>query len=154
MTLKSASEDLRQRTLDKIAGLWGKLTYIADRRSTDGRYQHWGFERTHGTVTAQETFARAHQSLLGIILRTRLSSLREDLEQASGAAGTSPASYVSQLTAGLHRLLPSGCPKMTELHLTSVLKTLLHLEARREADAQSSSPPPPLGRPPRRPEDS
>jgi len=139
MALKSAREDLRQRTLDKIQGIWGKLTYIADRRSADGAYQHWGFERTHGAATAQETFARAHQSLLGIVLKTPLSSLQEDLKQTSGAAGTSPASYVSQLTAGLHRLLPSGCSKMAERHLISVLKTLSLLEAQREPGSQSSS---------------
>jgi len=139
MSLKSASEDLRQRTLDKIEGIWGKLAYLAGRRSADGAYQHWGFERTHGTAAAQETFARAHQSLLGVVLRTRLSALREDLEKSSGAAGTSPASYASQLTEDRRRLLPSGCSKMAESHLISVLRTLALLGARAQPGSQSSS---------------
>ena len=83
MALKSAYDDLRQRTLGKVAGLWGKLFYLADRRSPDGAYQHWGFERLHGTETAQDTFSRAHHSLIGTILRTRLRLLQEDLETVS-----------------------------------------------------------------------
>jgi len=87
MALKSAYEDLRQKTLGKVTGLWGKLAYIASRRSSDGTYQHWGFERRHGTAAAQDSFARAHSSLIGAILRTRLRSLRDDLEQSSQAEG-------------------------------------------------------------------
>ena len=138
MALKSAYEDLRQTTLSKIDGIWEKLTYITGRRSADGHHEHWGFVRTHGTTNAQEAFARAHQSLIGTVLRTRLRSLREDLEQASGAARTSPVSYVRNLVADPVRLLPSGCQRMTEQHLISVLETLLILEARRQSNSRSS----------------
>lgn len=138
MALKSAYEDLRQTTLDKVRGIWGKLIYIADLRSEKGSYEHWGFERVHGIASAQEAFACAHQSLVGTVLRTRLHRLRQDLEQSSGAAGTSPASYVSNLAADPSRLLPSGCPKMTELHLISVLQTLSILAVRRQPGSQSS----------------
>ena len=152
MALKSAYDDLRQRTLEKIEGVWAKLTYVAERRSEEGGYKHWGFERVHGPATAQNTFARAHNSLVGTILRTRLKLLREDLEQSSGAAGVNPASYAWKLRAGLYQLLPLRCPKMTELHLISVLKTLSVLEARQQTGSQSSSQPPRPGRSPRPPE--
>ena len=146
MAVKSAYEDLRERTLGRIEGIWAKLGYVADRRSGDGAYRHWGFERTHGTAGAQEAFTRMHQTLVETILQTRLSSLREDLEQTSGALRTSPASYVSKLTAGLPGLLPSDCSKMTELHLISILKTLSALEKRQQLGSQSASRRPPLGR--------
>jgi len=154
MALKSAYDDLRQRTLGKVAGLWGKLFYIADRRSPDdGTYEHWGFERMHGTETAQDTFARAHHALIDTILRTRLRLLQDDLKQSSQAEGANPASYVSKLTASLYRLLPSDCPKMTKLHLVSVLKTLSLLETRQPPDSPVALPPPPLDRSPRPPGD-
>ena len=130
MEVKSAYQDLRERTLDRITWLWGKLTYVAGRRSADGTYQHWGFERTHGAAAAQETFARAHHSLIETILQTRVRLLRDDLEQASSAAGTSPVSYVSKLPLTQRGLLPSNCQKATELHLISILKILSLLESR------------------------
>ncbi len=140
MVLKSAYDDLRQRTLGKIEGVWRKLTYVAERRSPEGSYQHWGFERTHGTATAHHTFTRVHQSLVGTILRMRLRLLEEDLMQSSQAEGISPASYASKLAAGLYRLLPSGCSRMTELHLASVVETLSVLQNRQSPpDPRSSS---------------
>lgn len=154
MAVKSAYEDLRDRTLDKIVWLWGKLTYVAERRSANGTYQHWGFERTHGTAAAQETFARVHHSLIDTILQTRLRLLREDLEQASSAAGTSPVSYVSKLTSGQRRLLPSNCQKVTEQHLTSILKILSLLETRSQSGSQASLQRPPLGQSLRPPGDA
>lgn len=144
--MKSAYDDLRDRTLGKIEGIWGKLTYLADRRSPDGSYQHWGFERTHGAAIAQDAFAQVHHALIETILRTRLQLLREDLAQTSGADGSSPAFYVSKLMSGLPRLLPSGCPKVSELHLISILKTLSMLEARTHSGSRSASQPPPPGR--------
>lgn len=146
MARKSAYDDLLQTTLGRVAGLWGKLSYLAGLRSAEGGYKHWGFERVHGPATAQDTFAQAHQSLIGKTLRSRLKLLRDDLAQSSGAAGVSPASYVSRLTEGLHQLLPSGCPKRTELHLVSILKTLSILAVRRQPGSQSSSQPPPPDR--------
>src|ERR1700722_9768613 len=150
MALKSAYDDLRQLTLGKIEGIWRKLAYIAERRSLQGGYQHWGFERTHGTASAHHTFARAHQSLVGTILRTRLPLLQEDLEQSSQLEGLSPSSYASRLAAGLFHLLPSGCSRVTELHLVSVVETLSVLQNRQtRPDPQSAwQPPPPDQSPP------
>ena len=140
MRLKSAYEDLRETTLSKIEGIWGKLAYVAERRSQNGTYQHWGLERAHGAEVAQEAFVRVHYSLINAILQTRLRLLREDLLQNSAAAGTSPVSCVTELRAGLPRLLPLNCPKMTELHLISVLQALAALETHSQSGRQSASP--------------
>lgn len=153
MALKSAYDDLRQRTLGKIEGMWRRLTYVAERRSPEGGYRHWGFERAHGNATAHQAFARAHQSLIGTILRTRLRLLQEDLTASSEAEGVSPASYASRLATGLYRLLPSGCSKVTELHLLSVVETLSVLQNRQpQPDHQSSSQSQPPGQSPPPPE--
>jgi hypothetical protein len=138
MTLKSAYDDLRQRTVEKIPGTWGRLKYVAGLRSPAGGYAHWGLERTHGPGAAQDAFREVHRMLVKTILRTRLSALREDLGQSGEAEGISPASYASKLSASLNHLLPSGCPKESELHLLSVLETLTILEARKNTGSQSS----------------
>ena len=138
MTLKSAYDDLRQRTVEKIPGTWGKLKYVAGLRSSTGGYAHWGLERVHGTGAAQGAFMEVHRALVKTILRTRLSALREDLGRSSEAEGISPVSYASRLSVSLSQLLPSGCPKESELHLLSVLETLTILEVRRHAGSQSS----------------
>jgi hypothetical protein len=138
MTLKSAYDDLCQRTMEKIPGTWGKLKYVAGLRSPKGGYAHWGFERQHGPKAAQDAFTQVHKTLVKTILRTRLSALREDLEQSSEADAISPPSYASMLSVSLNQLLPSGCPKESELHLFSVLKTLSVLEARKNAGSQAS----------------
>jgi hypothetical protein len=138
MTLKSAYDDLRQRTVEKIPGTWGRLKYVAGLRSSSGGYAHWGLERVHGPGAAQAAFLEVHKALVKTILRTRLSALREDLGQSSEAEGISPESYASRLSVGLNQLLPSGCPKESELHLLSVLETLTILEARKNTGSQSS----------------
>jgi hypothetical protein len=138
MTLKSAYDDLRQRTVEKIPGTWGKLKYLVGLRSSTGGYEHWGFERTYGPAVAQEAFVEVHKKLVRTILRTRLGALREDLGQSSAAEGTNPVSYASMLSGNLNQLLPSSCPKETQLHFSSVLETLTILEARQNAGSQSS----------------
>lgn len=138
MTFKSAYDDLRQRTVEKIPGTWGRLKYVAGLRSPTGGYAHWGLARTHGHGAAQDAFREIHGELVKTILRTRLSALREDLGQSSETEGTNPVFYASTLSASLNQLLPSDCSKESELHLLSVLETLSVLAARKNADPQSS----------------
>src|SRR5437667_2656866 len=140
MALKSAYDDLLGRTLSKIQGAWGRLRYVAELRSKDGRYLHWGFERAHGANVSQSTFTRVHKALMETVLRTKLSALQRDLEQSSDRAGVSPGSYVSSLTASQEHLLPASCPSWSRLHLQSILQTLSALAVRVTPDRQASSP--------------
>ncbi|HEV2730817.1 MAG TPA: hypothetical protein VGV15_12365, partial [Terriglobales bacterium] len=111
MSLRSAYEDLRQRTVEKIPGRWGRLKYVAELRSPAGSYAHWGLERVHGEAAAQSAFLEVHRTLVNTVLRSRLTALQEDLRQSSAAEGVSRESYASNLTGSLGQLLPSGCPK-------------------------------------------
>jgi hypothetical protein len=138
--VKSAYEDLRCFTLDKIAGAWGKLAYVADRRTSEGEYEHWGFVRVHGAAAAQEAFFEAHRSILTTILHTPLNLLRRDLQESSAAEEVTTSSYVSKLCSEPERLLPSDCSKMTQLHLLYLLRTLSILENRKERNLQSALP--------------
>jgi hypothetical protein len=138
MTLKSAYDDLRQRTMEKIPGTLEKLQYVAGLRSSNDGYKHWGFERQHGNEETQDAFTKVHRTLVRTVLRTPLNALRRDLELSRGAHAASPLSYASQLSIGLDRLLPSKCPKETELHLVSVLQTLLVLANRGDEGSRSA----------------
>ena len=138
MTLKSAYDDLRQRTIARIPGIWRKLQYLAGLRSENGAYVHWGLERVHGTEAAQDAFQEVHKTLVKTILRTRLSTLQEDLEESSEADAISPKSYASKLAGNQSQLLPSGSPREAQLHLSSVLETLSLLAAHKHEGSQSS----------------
>lgn len=140
MPLKSAYEDLLGRTFSKIQGVWARLKYVAELRSNDGRYSHWGFERAHGAHAAQSAFARVHKSLIETVLRTKVSSLQQDLNNSSDQAGVSPGSYVSSLMASREHLLPASSPAWSRLHLQSVLQTLSVLTIPAKARHQASSP--------------
>jgi hypothetical protein len=135
MTLKSAYDDLYQRTIERIPGTWAKLKYIAELRSSSGSYMHWGLERVHGPVASQDAFTKVHKMVLQNILRTRLNALREECAEADRANLLSSGSV---LNLNLNQVLPSGCPKETELHLLSVLETLSILESRPSVAAQPS----------------
>jgi hypothetical protein len=138
MTLKSAYDDLRQRTIARIPGILGKLQYLAGLRSAQGGYMHWGLERSHGTAAAQDAFKAVHKTLVKTILQTRLSALRKDLEQSSEADATNPKSYASRLIGNLDQLLPSDSPREAQLHLSSVLETLSLLAVHKHDDSRSS----------------
>jgi hypothetical protein len=138
--MKSAYEDLCSFTLDKITGAWGKLAYLADRRTSQGEYEHWGFARVHGAAAAQEAFFEAHRSLLTTILRTPLNLLWKDLQESSTAEEVTTTSFASRLCSEPERLLPSDCSKMTESHLVYLLRTLSILENQKLQDRQSALP--------------
>jgi hypothetical protein len=54
MTLKSALEDLLGTTLAGVAGIAGKMEYVASLRDpASGAYTHWGLTRAYGEAAAQ-----------------------------------------------------------------------------------------------------
>src|SRR5207237_7802177 len=74
----SALDDLLDRSLRIFAGLWGKFHYLYSLRENSGRYEHWGFVRTQGEVTAQAACAAVHTSLFSQIPPTPLAELLAD----------------------------------------------------------------------------
>jgi hypothetical protein len=87
MTLVSASEDLQQRTLSSLPGLWQKIRYVAGLRAGDGRYRHWGLDRTFGEPASQAALSAAHSELFLQLLRTPLRQLAGDYIQAEATEG-------------------------------------------------------------------
>ena len=124
MTLKSVREDLQTRTLSAIAGLLGKLLYLAGLRRQDGSYSHWGLSRIHGEESAQRALGEAHKSALSTVLRTPISQLQADVVQSSKAKEVSQESFVEELQEKEAQLLPPGPGAGSRRHLSSVLQAL------------------------------
>ena len=80
----SPFEDFQVRTLSALSGLWMKLLYIAELRSADGTYSHWGHSRTHGESRSQAALARAHSDVYIALLRSPVRELVEEIENSGG----------------------------------------------------------------------
>ena len=124
MTLKSVREDLETRTLSAVAGLLGKLAYLAGLRQQDGSYFHWGLSRVHGEEPAQRALGEAHKSALSRVLRTPLSRLTDDVEESCAPNQVSEVKFVNDLQEQDELLLPGKPGVAARRHLSSVLHAL------------------------------
>jgi hypothetical protein len=139
MTLKSALQDLKETTLSAVAGLLGKLCYLASLRQ-HGRYQHWGMESVHGTESAERALKMAHSDVLAGVLRTPIAALETDLEESSRASGIAGLEFVQEMQEHFDDLLPSGRQESPAgSHLSSVLVALSKLEKNRAHATRSIS---------------
>ena len=77
----SPFEDFMKRTMSVLQGVWSKLNYIRELRSSDGRYSHWGLVRSHGEDATNTMLADVHSELYLQVLRTPLSELFEHLPE-------------------------------------------------------------------------
>lgn len=140
MTLRSALQDVKESTLSAVAGLLGKLAYLASLRRGDDRYHHWGLELVHGQESSERALKTAHSEVVAGVLRMPLESLTEDLEQSSRNSGLKPEVYLEQMRDCFDDLLPEGkqnTPSST--HLNSVLAALSTLKRNRARATRSTS---------------
>lgn len=140
MTLKSALQDLKDTTLAAVAGLLGKLSYLASLRHERGRYGHWGMSLVHGQDGSERALKAAHAEVVSEVLRTPLATLVEDLRESSQNSGICADEYVEQMRGQFDNLLPGerqDAPSAS--HLNSVLVALSALEKARERATQSTS---------------
>lgn len=140
MTLKSALQDVRETTLSAVAGLLGKLGYLASLRRGDDRYHHWGLELVHGQESSERALKTAHSEVVAGILKMPLESLTEDLEQSSRNCGLTPEVYLEQMRGHFDDLLPEGKQATpSSSHLNSVLAALSCLKRNRARATRSTS---------------
>ncbi|HSY90424.1 MAG TPA: hypothetical protein VK812_03575 [Candidatus Binatus sp.] len=129
MTLKSALQDVKETTLAAVAGLLGKLAYLASLRRAQGRYEHWGMELVHGPESSDRALKTAHTEIVAGVLRTPLASLMEDLAESSRGSGATAQAYVEGMRDRFEDLLPGERPDSPAAsHLNSVLLALSSLE--------------------------
>ena len=125
MTLKSALEDLLGTTLAGVAGIAGKIEYVAGLRDTaSGAYSHWGLTRAYGEAAAQRALAEAHRLLFLRLLRTPLRILRDDVVVSSEALQMTAGEYVKRLRSRGPALLPPDLGGGSARHFNSVLQAL------------------------------
>jgi len=129
MTLKSALQDVKQTTLAAVAGLLGKLAYLASLRHGQSGYQHWGMSVVHGPESSERALRAAHAEVLSSVLRTPISSLVKDLRESSESSGITPEIYVDGMRSQINDLLPGDRKDSPAAsHLSSVLLALSNLE--------------------------
>ena len=131
MTLKSAKEDLQARTLQAVAGLLGRLQYLASLRQQDGSYSHWGLSRVHGEDAAQKALTEAHRRLVSNILRTPLRKLVDDVQESCNAKYFEEKDFLENLENRKPSLVPSQPGVGLASHLSSVLHALAALAKNR-----------------------
>jgi hypothetical protein len=125
MALKSALDDLLGTTLAGVAGIAGKIEYVASLRDTaSGAYSHWGLTRAYGESAAQHALAEAHRLLFLRLLRTPLRALRDDVVVSSGALQMTAGEYVEHLRRRGTTLLPPDLGGGSGRHFSSVLQAL------------------------------
>ena len=125
MTLKSIAEDLQDRTLRAVAGLLGRLRYLAGLREPDGTYLHWGLSRVHGDAATQRALGEAHRGVLSRILRMPLRKLLQDVEDSSEPKEAQE--FLEKLNAQSAKLVPASPGAGSARHLNSVLHALASL---------------------------
>jgi hypothetical protein len=162
MTLKSALEDVLGTTLAAVAGVVGKIEYVASLRDlASGAYSHWGLIRAHGEPAAQQALAEAHRLLFLRLLRTPLRTLRDDViasggtMNSSGALGeafggalgevpgkkTTAREYMDGLRTRLPALIPQDLGGGSARHFSSVLHALSILVSNPVEARQEATPP-------------
>jgi hypothetical protein len=137
MTFQSPFDDFVLNSLTSVAGLLGKLDYVAGLRQGDGSYSHWGMARVHGENAAHQAASEAHRLLFSKILSTPLRYLLEDATESQG--GVSLEEYLDYLSRRLPLLAPQGAGNGPTLHFNSVLHAVSALARARNRTSQQAS---------------
>ena len=127
----SPFEDFKLRTLSAISGLWAKLLYVAELRSEDGNYEHWGHSRLHGEGRSQEALAQAHSELYIELLRTPISELAKELEAVGDE--NEPAPAARRLAENEAKAVPQNFRGGSPRHFSSVVLAVSLLDSDRRA---------------------
>jgi hypothetical protein len=126
----SPFEDLKRRTLSRIDGLWERFVYVTKLRSSDGRYEHWGHNRTYGERDSQEAIGKAHSELYLELLRTPLPELMKDWESNNVQSPPERIEF-SEL------MIPENLNGGSTRHLNSVVLAAHLLQVERLASTRS-----------------
>ena len=129
----SALEDLLERSLRSFAGLWAKLCYLSSLREKSGRYEHWGFIRTHGETSSQTAFAEIHTSLFSQILRTPLADLLQDVESSAEKMSVPTDEFIKGIRRAAQQAVPKNLAGGTLAHFNSVLDALSLIHSARKS---------------------
>lgn len=121
---KTVTDRLYENALMLLPGPLTRLKYIADLRTPDGQYCHWGLATMYGEVEIQLGLAEAHRRILSDVLSAPFS----DLETETRASGLSDAG-IHFLSEKFNLLMPQASDESVK-HLKLVLFVLSCLPQR------------------------
>ena len=124
MTLLSAGEDMRYRTLGALGGPLERLAYLATLRGESGQYSHWGLARTYGEPTARSAIAEVHSQVWIEVLRTPIPELVREMVRMDS---TVRREVLQQLGNSRDKILPADRVGGGVRHFNSVLVALMCL---------------------------
>jgi hypothetical protein len=121
MTLLSATDDLRLRTLDALGGVLERLAYVVGLRDEGGHYRHWGLSRIYGEKVANDAAAEVHSQVWLELLRTPMPKLQGELDDMEEGRR---AEVVRKLKASAQLGSPANLEGGGLRHFNSVLAAL------------------------------
>jgi hypothetical protein len=133
----SPFEDFQARTLSALSGLWAKLLYMAELRSKDGKYHHWGHSRVHGESRSQIALSKAHSELYVALLRTPVRDLVEEIEMTSDASD--PRELVRKIADGKQQLVPENVEGGSPRHFSSIALAVRLVYEKQRASSHSAA---------------
>ena len=138
MPLLSALEDLVQRSLAALPGVWERVHFLDELRGENGGYQHWGLEQKYGAEAAQTAMTEAHADLIEELGSTRLAELWLSANQAAYREQVDVEEYLKKV-----RNSGDGVPKdlrgMMPEHYRYVMTNLSRVARFRSSPTQTAA---------------
>ncbi len=127
--------DFRARTLDDLAGNFGKLIYLASLRDYNtGRYHHYGLETRYSEEAVDQGLRQSHEEVFQELLALPLKAQTEDLLNFFESLKVERARLVDawQRLRSYQVLPPEGCHplarQMFEKNIEIMLRVLRETE--------------------------
>ena len=138
MPLLSAFEDLVQRSLSALPGVWEKVHFLGKLRGENGEYQHWGLEQKYGKEAAQSALAEAHAELVEAMGSTRLAELWHSANQAAYREQVDVEEYLKKVSVPEGEL-PKDLRGMAPEHYGFVMTNLSRVARFRSSPSRSAA---------------
>lgn len=132
----SPFEDLKLRTLSAFTGIWEKLLYVSELRSSQGKYHHWGHSRVHGEDRSQAALRQIHSDLYVELLRTPMSELKTMLESDEKR---SVVSITRRITEAGKKMVPEKLEGGSRRHFNSIVLAFRLINAEKQVSSQSTA---------------
>jgi len=133
----SPFEDFQARTLSALSGLWAKLLYMAELRSDDGNYQHWGHSRVHGESLSQIALSKAHSELYITLLRSPIRELVEEVETTKDSLAQSEV--MRSLATRWKQVIPKNLEGGSPRHFNSIALAVRLVYEQQRASSQPAA---------------
>jgi len=120
----TATEDFLKNTLSVFQAILERLQYLRSLRSSrEGKYEHWGLNRTYGSDVVQRMISDVHSYNFLEALRTSLLVLWDEVQESAHEQNMEPLQYLDRLEKD-GSLLPKNLQGGSAKHLDSVFAAL------------------------------